>query len=132
MRQDHVRGLKLVNRLLQRLRIRRPPCTVREAAESTTWTAASAAWLELGSRIGGLGAQHDRFDRLIAGQLLSRGHRLPRRAMQLAALLLGDDEIIDTLSRRGGPIAPRRSRLIRSPSLHLSVSGISALGGFGG
>ena len=73
---------------------------------------------ELGSRIARAGAQYNRFNRLIAGQLLSEGHGLPRRAVQLAALLFGDDE--DHFGREG-PSAPRRSRLIRLPSLRLSV-----------
>ena len=57
-----------------------------------TWTVRHGRLAELRRRIGGIGSQHDRLDWLIAGELLSRGHRFPRRAMQLAALLLGDDE----------------------------------------
>ena len=57
-----------------------------------TWTAATAAWPSSDAASAGLAPSTIASIGLIAGELLSRGHRFPRRAMQLAALLLGNDE----------------------------------------
>ena len=104
---NDVRGLKLFNGVMQRLRI-----AVRrvrfEQGGVDDMHRCEHCLAELGSRIARTGAQYNRFNRLIAGQLLSEGHGLPRRAVQLAALLFGDDE-------------DHFSRLIRLPSLRLSV-----------
>src|ERR671910_593633 len=88
---------------------------------------------DLGGSLSRVGAQHNHVDRLVAAELLRRGDCFPRGAMQLAALLLSNDQdhpmtLASLFSRGGpsapllaarlrGPFAPRRSGLIRLPSL---------------
>ena len=149
MRHHHVTRLQLCHRPVEARRYRHPVYRARAATNRRRELSApppgSAPIRRSGSR-----AQHHSCDRLIAGQLLRRRDRLPRRPMELPIVLLRNDENHRLVAgaprpapRRfacGGPSAPRppslrfgaarrslgeggRSRLMRAPAPHPSTSG---------
>ena len=84
VRQHHVRRLQLRDRFLERGRVavRRVGLEQRRIDDVDGRYGCLA---DSAAAPAGLGAEHDRLDRLIAGQLLRGSDRFPRRAMELAS-----------------------------------------------